>query len=171
MSSLTSPEPKRPIFRMLTPVTAEWECQRSGDCCRLPKHVIVSESEANLLIAWAEKQWPIVRLRSLSFGRDQPGFLRLNAGPCPFLEGKATCTVYPIRPYNCRRFSCFRPDVQREPLVMDVPAPISQFRSIGCANLRERLMQSRIARRLYDTIQRKAQRWARQHGWSDDAAK
>lgn len=153
------------------PVDPDWHCQRSGDCCRLPKFVTVSEAEANLLVAWAEKSWPIVRLLTLGFSRDVPGFVRMHAGPCPFLEGASTCTVYPIRPYSCRRFSCFRPDVKSEAFVEDVPSPISTYRDIGCANLRQRLVESRVVRRLYATVQRKAQRWGRAHGWGDSAAR
>lgn len=165
-SLLDEPKPKR-IPLLPLKVDAEWSCQRSGDCCRLPKAITVSEAEANLLIAWAQKAWPIVRLRTLGFSRDQPGYLRMHAGPCPFLEGQSTCTVYPIRPYSCRRFACFRPDVTREVLVLDTASDISQYRTIGCANLRQRLVESRVARRMYAVIQRQAQRWARRHGWDD----
>jgi Fe-S-cluster containining protein len=70
--------------------------------------------------------------------------------PCEFLTVGNTCGVYEVRPYNCRRYGCFRPDVKAEPW------------SEAC--LGERL-PLRVVRREYARMQRHAQRWASQHGW------
>lgn len=83
--------------------------------------------------------------------------MALKAHPCPFFSLK-TCIIYESRPYNCRRFGCMRPDPQSEPLEMGG--------DMGCKNLEDRVMTSRPARRLAQKIQRKAQRWAREHGWT-----
>lgn len=79
-------------------------------------------------------------------------FVALKAGPCPCYAFK-TCLVYEARPFNCRRFGCMRPDVKAEP-----------FEASG-ANMLERTQTSRVALRMAKLMQRKAQRWARQHGW------
>lgn len=79
-------------------------------------------------------------------------FVALKAAPCP-LYAFDTCLVYDVRPFNCRRFGCMRPDVISEP-----------FEADG-SNMMVRVKTSRIARRLAATMQRKAQRWARSHGW------
>jgi Fe-S-cluster containining protein len=79
----------------------------------------------------------------------------LKAGPCPLFAFN-TCLVYKVRPYNCRRFACMRPDVKAEPFELDG------------GNLLARVKTSRVARRLAVQIQRKAQRWARTHGWQAD---
>ena len=131
----------------------------------------MTSQEANLLVAFAEQHWTIKRLGTLGFSKGEGSFVRLHAAPCPFLEGQSTCSVHAIRPYNCRRFGCMRPDVKAEKLVLDRAMPITLYRDLGCANLRERLIQSRAVRRLYANMQRKAQRWARQHGWSDNDAR
>ena len=154
----------------MLPVDPEWRCDRSGDCCREPPFVLMTEAEADGLARFANAHWTMAQLGRLGFSRDAPGFVRLHAKPCPFLEGRATCTVYDIRPYNCRRFGCFRPDVATEPFSLAEAKPYEQFATIGCANLRNRLARSRVARRMYALMQRKAQRWALQHGWSANDA-
>lgn len=79
-------------------------------------------------------------------------FVALKAKPCPLFVFQ-TCLVYEHRPFNCRRFGCMRPDVKAEP-----------FEASG-ANMMDRVKTSRVARRLAETMQRKAQRWAVKHGW------
>jgi Fe-S-cluster containining protein len=80
------------------------------------------------------------------------GFVALKAKPCPLYVFK-TCLVYEHRPYNCRRFACMRPDPKTEP-----------FEADG-GNLMARVKTSRVARRMAQTFQRRAQRWAVKHGW------
>jgi Fe-S-cluster containining protein len=129
----------------------------------------MSELEQRAVMQYAEKHFTIGKLNTIEFRYARQGFVELTAGPCPFLEGN-DCTIHEVRPYTCRRFGCLRPDVKAEPLVM---APISHFvkyGTIGCSNLRERLLQSRIARRTYDLLQRKGMRWALSHGWSQHDA-
>lgn len=152
------------------PVDPNWTCQQSGDCCRAISHVLMTTDEARVLYAAAERRLTIAQLNRVQFSARQPGFVAMDAGPCPMLDGEQTCQVYDVRPYTCRRFGCLRPDVQAEPLQMAPVAPGLLFGSVGCSNLRERLVQSRVARRLYHTMQRKAQRWARKHGWVEQEA-
>lgn len=82
---------------------------------------------------------------------DDAHFVRLTAKPCPLLGADNLCTVYAVRPYNCRRWGCFRDDVTCEPLD-NQPVPAV-------------LLVDRAKRRQYAVMQRHAQRWARAHGW------
>jgi Fe-S-cluster containining protein len=76
---------------------------------------------------------------------DDPRFVRLVAGPCPLYDAaKRTCTVYAVRPMNCRRFGCMR---------MDYSKPYDQG------------PQTRQDKRQLIVMQRHAQRWGRSHGW------
>jgi Fe-S-cluster containining protein len=84
----------------------------------------------------------------------------VKAGPCPFFVFH-TCLVYASRPYNCRRFGCMRPDPKTEPYEADDP-------HFGCKNFTDRFLLSRQVRRLATLMQRRAQRWARAHGWKDE---
>lgn len=87
--------------------------------------------------------------RVLSFlSHEDPRFVRLVAGPCPLYDAKArTCTVYAVRPYNCRRFACQRTDYGQQAY--------------------DQGPTTRQDRRQLVMIQRKAQRWARSHGWQE----
>lgn len=80
-------------------------------------------------------------------------FVSMKAGPCPLFAFN-TCLVYESRPFNCRRFGCMRPDVKAEPF------------EVSGANMLDRTKTSRVALRMAQTIQRRAQRWAMKHGWS-----
>lgn len=99
-----------------------------------------------------------------------PGFVALlpvaGTRRCPLLArdgALATCTVHDIRPLNCRRFFCYR--APGEPFEEDTrPEAV-----MGCANLTDRVLQSRPLRRQYAQHQRKAMRtWGVKHGWRDD---
>jgi Fe-S-cluster containining protein len=156
----------RPPAVVVRPVVEDWVCQRSGDCCRAVDLVVMTFEEQQVVMRYAEQHLTIGQLNRVTFSHHRdPRFVELNAGPCPFLEGRNQCLVHPVRPYNCRRFGCLRPDVEAEPLVMAPLSRFLKFGSIGCSNLRERLVQSRIARRAYALLQRKGQRWALAHGW------
>lgn len=76
-------------------------------------------------------------------------FVRLSAGPCPLLRGKNVCTVYAVRPMNCRRYGCLRDDVT-EPWVDGQPQP-----------------KTREHKRTLVVLQRHAQRWGRSHDWPE----
>lgn len=114
-----------------------WTCHQSGDCCRTPPFIVMTDAEAKLMVARADRA-----TRDLVFRPDtREGYVQMLAGPCPFLHGEATCAVYDVRPYNCRRFACLR-----------------GFRGTDTEAHAVRVL-----------IQRKAQVWADAHGWSDAA--
>jgi len=134
------------------PKPEKWSCHQTGDCCRAISAIRMSTQEAELLKDRADR----VTLRWTP--TDDPGFVELQAQPCPFLEGNS-CSVYDIRPYNCRRWGCFRPDPQSEPLEPDLGF-------LGCANARVRFYRDRAVRRQLQHMERDAQRWALRHGWT-----
>ena len=141
----------------LRAVVDKWHCSMSGDCCRAVATVLMSPEEQQEILAVISAELAA----TLTWTPDVTGhFVRLKAAPCPLLDGNR-CGVYPVRPYNCRRWGCFRPDVTIEPL-----EPDHSF--LGCANARERFMQNRGVRRQLQQMQTKAQRWARAHGWKED---
>ena len=145
------------------PVVLPWSCNRSGDCCRQVSQILFTKEEAEL----ARGARPDL---SLTFHEHlDKRFVYLEGKPCPLLAGRpgeAVCTVWNVRPYNCRRFGCFRPDVVAEPFELE-RVDLPRLR-LGCANLSDRLLASRGVRRAYALMQRKSQRWALAHGWTQD---
>ena len=146
------------------PISLPWQCKRSGSCCRSVSQIVMTPQEA-ILIRDAR---PDLSLKWYQHADRR--FVYLKGKPCPCLgsddQGLAVCTVWAVRPFNCRRFGCYRPDTEAEPYE---PEPLDvEHGRLGCANLSDRLAQSRAVRRDYALKQRKAQRWARAHGWPDD---
>lgn len=142
-----------PMLPAARPVDPHWRCQRSGQCCTQPAEVVMTKQEAAEIVHHAP---PTIRMH---FRDADDGFVALKAQPCPlYLFGE--CMVYAHRPYACRRFACMRPDPKTEPWESGGP--------LGCKNLSDRVATSRLALRLAKRIQRKAQQWARSHGWSTD---
>ena len=149
------------------PIPLPWSCQRSGDCCSSVSQIVMTREEAE--IVRAHTAIPLTFYTHLD-----RRFVYLTGKPCPLLDyetdvrghrGPAVCTVHAVRPYNCRRFGCFRPDVRSEPYEPEtVDLPLLR---LGCANLSDRLA-NRGVRRAYALMQRKAARWALTHGWSQD---
>lgn len=142
------------------PVDPHWKCLRSGDCCSLPAEVSMTREERAAIL-------PKIPQGIKTEWRDaeDPRFVVLKAHPCPFfIFGE--CVVYDVRPYNCRRFACLRPDPHEEAFEFEH----SPSKVTGCKNADDRFYTSREARRLLVHIQQKAMRWARAHGWSEDDA-
>ena len=133
----------------LRPIVEDWHCAKSGECCRATPAIRMTVQEAAVLLERTVG-------RDLRWRVSVPsGWVELIAGPCPLLEGNR-CTVYDVRPYQCRRFQCHRAPGE----VFDPSGPL------GCANLSERLTQDRETRRAYALNQRKAMKWANRHGWT-----
>lgn len=156
------------VRKAALPVDPNWKCCRSGDCCTLPEVVVMTEQEQQVLQEFADKNFTIKRLGTIHWTPAQSGFVHLQAAPCPMLDyinGVPTCSVHPIRPYTCRRFGCMRPDPKSEPLQLAPLSPYLHYGNIGCSNIRQRLLESRVARRMYDLMQRRARQWAIRHGW------
>lgn len=130
------------------PVDPEWKCKHSGDCCTIPKETVMTKEEAAVLVHHAPSTI------HLNFRPIDEKFVALQQQPCPlFVFGG--CLVYSVRPYNCRRFLCMRPDIKAEP-----------FEASG-ANMTARTETNRAAWRMAKTNQRRARRWADKHGWND----
>lgn len=167
ITGFTKVEPVKMYVGDDRPVVDDWKCQRSGDCCTKPYGIVMTLAEKATL----EANMEIRVLNKLKYEEHpEPGFVVLRGEPCPlheFVDGKSTCTVHEKRPYQCRRFACLRPVPSEEPFQMAPLSPYLKYGMIGCSNLRDRLVKSRIARRCYELIQRKAQRWGRTHGWKD----
>lgn len=113
----------------------------------------MTKEEANILVFHAP---PTITLQFRP--GDVEGFVVMKTGPCPLFVFK-TCLVYEHRPYSCRRFACMRPDPKTEPFEVGGP--------FGCKNLSDRIATSRAALRRARHIEKRAQRWANQHGWKE----
>lgn len=137
---------RKPTAATTRLVDPKWKCQQSGDCCTIPAEVVMTKEEASVLVMHAPREI-VMHFRPVG-----GNFVAMKAGPCP-LYAFRTCLVYEHRPYNCRRFGCMRPDVKAEPF------------EVSGANITERVNVSRVARRMMQRIQNRAQVWADAHGW------
>lgn len=132
-----------------------WACHRTGQCCRSVVAVTMTEAERDAVMAIAppeiETRWE---------PNAKPGFVNLVAAPCPFVAeeyGKAVCRVHAARPFNCRKFGCFRitADEKLDALVVRVRGETIPVRTID----------NREHRRTFARMVTKAERWGRSHGW------
>jgi Fe-S-cluster containining protein len=139
-------------------VKQAWICQRSGDCCESVPLVLMTPSERDAVIA-ADPD-TLVTWLTVPDAR----YVAMKAAPCPFLareRGSAVCRIYAARPFSCRRYACGRDDVS-------VPLSQVMVRNAEAGTvLPMRFYTDRAFRRQMTVQQRKAQRWARAHGWSE----
>src|SRR5690242_12944351 len=90
----------------------QWRCHRSGSCCRNVGSVTMTHAERAELEQASD--------RPLTFRPYGDQFVQLVGSPaCPLLGDDGGCTVYAVRPYNCRRWGCFRPTTD-EPFALAV---------------------------------------------------
>lgn len=124
-------------------MAAKWACCRSGDCCTQPRAVTLTLAEAEALHARRPEVGMWLSLRP-------DGLLDLKAQPCPFYD--RGCTVYDVRPLNCRRYLCFR----------DPGEPFED------TDIPQKVLTRRDLRRQYQVNQRRAHRdWGHRMGWSE----
>lgn len=133
----------------------QWHCMKSGDCCRRIGAVAMMPAERDELLAASDVPMTFVDLAD--------GLVALQPRPgsraCPLLSAEGQCSVYAVRPYNCRCFGCFRPTTD-EPLEVAVTVDESM------GDLKPvRLYTSRPVARQWRRMQAHAQPWALAHGW------
>jgi Fe-S-cluster containining protein len=123
---------------------------KSGDCCRHIGAVVMMPAERAELERASD--------RPMVFTDLADGKVALQPTPgtdtCPLLSESGDCTVHAVRPYNCRRWGCFRPTTD-EPFVMAVRPDGEPYRKFTL-----RPVARQLAR-----MQRHAQPWALAHGW------
>ncbi len=99
MSEGASADPDRPWYADGLPFT----CTQCGDCCTgAPGYVWVTDDELEAIARHLGR--PVAEVRALH-SRTARGrrTLRERAnGDCTFYDPKAGCTVYPVRPPQCR---------------------------------------------------------------------
>lgn len=80
-------------------------------------------------------------------------------GPCPLLTEDNKCSVYDVRPLNCRKFMCGRKSIDEE----------LRFSEDGdqCLNHVERFAEDKEYRLLYRRNYKREEPWARRMGWFD----
>lgn len=163
------------LGQIARPIRLPWKCHQTGDCCRTNLPLTVTAEERTLLEqngnlgrrypefalhpdeqrqrealqAAGEMIMPPVKFYTLD---------RTGGGGCPFLV-ENSCVVYSVRPYNCRRFMCGRPDPTQESFEEGGP--------MGCYNTSDRLNTSLRWMEFYKGNERRAQNeWAKEHGWA-----
>ncbi len=138
---------------MPLPVKVPWECSRTGDCC----HDVVM----------TKQEWAGIQARRpdapLPTPHKDARFVEY-VGTCPLLTEKKQCSVYDVRPMNCRRFGCFRPNVNVEPLTYDRGG----VGVLSCVNARVRFYENKEVRKQALRMEKKAQKWGSKHGWTFD---
>ena len=80
-------------------------CNRCGECCRWPGHVLLSDEDIVELarhLVMSESDF-IARHARLASNRAQLSLREKADGSCEFLEG-SDCAVYEARPRQCRDF-------------------------------------------------------------------
>lgn len=156
---MSTPPPAQPLaVHRSRPVESNWQCKKSGECCTQTHGVVMTPEEMRAIRLYVAARPELSGIQALGVARGD-GMMVMDANPCPFFLFNS-CAVYAVRPYNCRRFACMRPNPATEPLEWDDTDPM------GCKNLSERVLHSKDARSRYRHIQRRAQEWARQHGWN-----
>lgn len=78
-------------------------CTQCGDCCTgAPGFVWVTDEELEAIANHLGRPLAEVRALHSRSARGKRTLREKNNGDCVFLDGKKGCTVYPVRPAQCR---------------------------------------------------------------------
>ena len=80
-------------------------CQSCGNCCRVSGYVHLDDKEVHCIARYLQmpKREFVDRFTCLTRNRQGLSLTEKNDGLCVFLE-ENTCSIYPVRPHQCRTF-------------------------------------------------------------------
>lgn len=133
--------------------TPQWRCHQSGECCRAISAVVMTEPE-KVRVEHAAPEGT-----SLVWSALPEGFWSLQAAPCPLLASDGRCGIYQDRPYNCRRWGCFRPTTST-PFVATVFRKTTDGAIVPLGFGTDRALTRQVV-----ALQERAKPWAVAHGW------
>lgn len=88
-------------------------CTQCGDCCTgAPGFVWVTDAELEAIAGHLGR--PVAEVRALHSrsARGKRTLREKTNGDCVFLDGKKGCTVYPVRPAQCRTWPFWESNVE-----------------------------------------------------------
>ena len=122
------------------------ECFQCGECCRtLFNHMLITREETALISKQTD-----VKLRVEEVRKNR--FLVKHNGPCPFLKNNQ-CSIYPIRPCQCRLYHCGR-------------LKPTDRRLEGIVDIRFLMLQNPEYKRFKEAMDKEAVDWGNRHGWN-----
>jgi hypothetical protein len=133
--------------------TPQWRCLRSGECCRHITAVVMTDAEK----VRVEHAAPFNV--DLFWTALPDGKWSLQAKPCPLLTADGQCGIYADRPYNCRRWGCFRPTTSTS--LAETPfktLPEGNVVPIGFGT--DKALTRQVLR-----LEAQAKPWGLAHGW------
>jgi Fe-S-cluster containining protein len=94
------------------PNTLRFECTGCGGCCtgRGDHYVAASLGEQRAIQRYLGISWRWFRRRYRMIAEDGIESLRWDTDRCVFLDGNRRCSIYPVRPAQCREYP-FWPEV------------------------------------------------------------
>lgn len=79
-------------------------CTQCGVCCQKVTPISITTSEIKTLARYLNTSPSKLRRRHHIVRTNAPDLWEMRGAPCPFLEGKNKCAVYPVRMHVCREF-------------------------------------------------------------------
>lgn len=90
-----------------------FECTQCGDCCTgAPGFVWVTDEELEAIAAFLKRPVDEVRELHTRKARGRRTIRERANGDCVFLDPKRGCTVYPVRPAQCRTWPFWGSNVE-----------------------------------------------------------
>lgn len=79
-------------------------CEQCGVCCRKVTPISITKREIKTIAKYLNTSPSKLRKKySITYSKERDQWSMVGA-PCPFLEGKSTCTIYSVRMHVCREF-------------------------------------------------------------------
>ena len=90
-------------------------CTQCGNCCRTHgsyAYVYLAEADVRAIAAHLELEREVFLER---YCREEDGWtvLAIDAPACPFLDGASRCSIYSVRPMQCRTWPFWQENLER----------------------------------------------------------
>jgi len=131
-----------------------------AECSQCCKNLVLTIPERNMILEYMDANGFSLEKKAQfihSYEPDYKGTPHLHiAGTCPLLTNDGKCSVYDVRPLNCRTFFCGRANIE-EPLEYD--------KNGTCLNSTRRAKTDSRWRKFLKFHLLKHRKWARKGGW------
>jgi len=79
-------------------------CIKCGECCRTSTPIDFTKSDLKNIAKRVGISYKKLKKRIKASPRGKHQIFKIPGKPCPFLEGRATCSIYDLRPLSCQKY-------------------------------------------------------------------
>jgi uncharacterized protein len=96
--------PSKDINSFKEKILSEFECQKSGHCCKRPGYVLVTQKEIKKMADYVDSTVVDFEFQNVVIDNGWKAVATPQFRQDCFLNEKGQCNIYPVRPIACKTY-------------------------------------------------------------------